>query len=146
MFLSNFHMHKKKILNCNIREISNQQEPKESTNVYRKKGQTGDSNLLQYGSSQQLLFAEKSPHTKQLKPAFLLKQKHFYMLMLNQYSHLDSHASHHELCCKVGNKTHLSSMGTQLSDHPCFCFFNLHKSTMQTYRNIALPINRKPRN
>lgn len=106
MFLSNFHMHKKKILNCNIREISNQQEPKESTSVYRKKGQTGDSNLLQYGSSQQLLFAEKSPHTKQLKTAFLLKQKHFYRLMLNQYSHLDSHASHHELCCKVGNKTH----------------------------------------
>lgn len=77
MFLSNFHMHKKEILSCNIREISSQEETKESTNGYRKKSQTRDSNLLQYGSSQQLLYTYESPCTKKLKTALLLKQSTF---------------------------------------------------------------------
>lgn len=34
------------------------------------------------------------------------------MPTLNQHSHLDTHASHIELCCNVGNKTRLPSIGT----------------------------------
>lgn len=56
------------------------------------------------------------------------KAKHFYMLMLNQYSHLDSHASHQELCCKVGNKAHLPSTGT----HNCQTTHIFASSTSMT--------------
>lgn len=73
-----------------------------------KKGKNGDSKLLQYGFSQQLLFTDKSPCTRQLKTALLLKQITFICF----YLHLNSHASHHELCWKVGNKTHLPPTGT----------------------------------
>lgn len=46
-----------------------------------------------------------------IKYSTLTKAKHFYMPTLNQHSHLDTHASHIELCCNMGNTTRLPSIG-----------------------------------
>lgn len=137
-------------MSCNIREISNQSEPKESTNGYREKGKTGDSNLLQYGFSQQLLFTDQSPCTKQLKTALLQKQSTFicwYWLNIKPIFTPRLSCLTPWAVLQGGQQTPPATYKhTQFSDHPHFCFFNLHDSTKQTYRNIALPINRKPWN
>lgn len=66
-------------------------------------------------------FCRLIPMHQTIKDSTLTTEKHFDLLiLLNQYSHLDSHASHHELCWKVGNKTHLPSTGTHDFRPPTF--------------------------
>lgn len=72
-------------------------------------------NSLQYGAPNQCIFTEKTLMHQTIKYSALTKAKHFAMPPLNQCSHLGTHASHIELCCNVGNKTRLPSIGT----HSC---------------------------
>lgn len=52
-----------KILSRNVREIPNQPEPKESTNGYRKKGKTGDSDkLITTQNSSTVYFYRQNAH------------------------------------------------------------------------------------
>lgn len=69
-------------------------------------------NLLQHRTPQQYIFTDKILMHQTIKYSILVKAKHFSMPTLDQRSHLDTCASHIELCCNVGNKTRLPSIGT----------------------------------
>lgn len=108
-------------------------------------------NLLQYRPPQKFIFTDKILMHQTIKHSTLTKAKHCYMLTLNPLSHLDAHALHIELCCSVGNKTHLHIQAHIIASPPAFlpllppqwyCYFQLQ----WTYQSIALPINRKSRN
>lgn len=110
MFLSIFHIHKKKYWAVTSEKYQTNQSLK---NLQMDTGEKAKLEIQSYYSMDFLnsYFLQTNPHAPK-KDSTFTKAKHFYMLMLNQYSRLDSHASHHELCCKVGNKTHLPPTGT----------------------------------
>lgn len=69
-------------------------------------------NLLHYRAPQHYVFTDKILMHQTIKHNTLTKAKQFSMPTLNEHSHLDTHASHMEPCCNVGNKTHLPFVAT----------------------------------